>query len=115
MPYLSAYKLQRATLLANSGFKAEAQSYCDALVATMKTTKAPAYYHPTFFGELEDLSNRLRQVPIQNSGSWMAKPSIEKVSGSLLSKLSSFVAGDDSDAASQGSGRDAAEAGPFAK
>ena len=114
MPYLSAYKLQRANLLTDSGFKAEAQSYCEALFATMKSTKAPAYYHPGFLAELEDLSNRLKQVPVQPTGSWRA-PTIEKVGGSLLSKLSNFVAGDDSDADSKGSGRDAAEAGPFAK
>ena len=115
MPYLSAYKLRRASLLADSGFKAEAQSYCDALMATMKSTKAPAYYHPTFLGELEDFSNRLKQAPVQTSGSWMAKLSSDKVSGSILSKFSSFVAGDDSDAESKGSGRDVSESGPFAK
>ena len=115
MPHLSAFKLRRASLLADSGFKSQAQSYCDALMATMKSTKAPAYYNAAFLGELEDFSNRLKQAPVQPSGSWMAKPSIEKVSGSLLSKLTNFVAGDDSDADSKGSGRDVSESGPFAK
>ncbi len=115
MPYLSAYKLRRASLLADSGFKIEAQSYCDALMATMKSTKAPAYYHPVFLGELEDFSNRLKQAPVQTSASWIAKPSMEKVGGSLLSKFSSFVVGDDSDAESKGSGKDVSDSGPFAK
>ena len=115
MPYLSAYKLRRASLLADSGLKVEAQSYCDALMATMKFTKAPAYYHPVFLGELEDLSNRLKQAPVQASASWIAKPSMEKVGGSILSKFSSFVVGDDSDTESKGSGRDVSESGPFAK
>ncbi|KAL6242750.1 vesicle coat component [Rhinocladiella similis] len=115
MPHLSAYKLQRAKTLADNGQKAEAQAYCDAIAATLKsTTKMSLYYHPLFLSELDDLSNRLKQTPIQGSSSWLGKPSLEKVSGSVWNKFSSFVAGDDSDADSKGSGKDATEAGPFA-
>ncbi|KIW47501.1 uncharacterized protein PV06_00195 [Exophiala oligosperma] len=115
MPHLSAYKLQRAKTLADKGQKVEAQAYCDAIAATLKSnTKMSLYYHSVFLSELDDLSNRLKQTPIQGSSSWLGKPSLEKVSGSVWNKFSSFVVGDDSDAESKGSGKDAAEAGPFA-
>ncbi|KIV85188.1 hypothetical protein PV11_00915 [Exophiala sideris] len=115
MPHLSVYKLQRAKVLAEAGQKAEALAYCDAIAATLKSnTKMSPYYHPLFLSELDELTNRLKQTPMQGSSSWIGKPSLEKVSGSMWTKFSSFVAGEDSDAASQGSGKDAAEAGPFA-
>ncbi|KAK5945003.1 vesicle coat component [Knufia obscura] len=114
IPHLSVYKLQRARELTDAGMKTEAQAYCDVLEAGLKSsTKNSLYYNRTYQAELQDLSNRVRQIPVQ-SASWIAKPSIEKVSGSLLSKFSSFVTGEDSDAESKGSARDAAEAGPFA-
>ncbi|KPI41677.1 COPII coat assembly protein sec16 [Cyphellophora attinorum] len=114
MPFLSTYKLQLAQTLADEGFKAEAQAYCDALTSTLKSAKVSAYYPPAFLGELEDFSNRLKQIPVQSSSSWMGKPNVEKVTGSLLSKLSNFVAGEDSDADSRASNREASESGPFA-
>ncbi|EXJ80353.1 hypothetical protein A1O1_08497 [Capronia coronata CBS 617.96] len=115
MPHLSVYKLQRAAVLAEGGLKSEAQSYCDAIAATFKSgTKTSPYYHPLFLAELDDLLNRLRQTPSQASSSWIGKPSLEKVSGSVWNKFSSFVVGDDSDAESKGSAKDAAETGPFA-
>ncbi|KIW27037.1 uncharacterized protein PV07_06818 [Cladophialophora immunda] len=115
MPHLSVFKLQRAANMAESGMRLEAQSYCDAIASTFKSsTKMSAYYHPLFLSELDDLSNRLKQTPIQGSSSWIGKPSLEKVGGSMWNKFSSFVAGDDSDAESKGSGKDAVDAGPFA-
>ncbi|KIX10480.1 uncharacterized protein Z518_01563 [Rhinocladiella mackenziei CBS 650.93] len=115
MPHLSVYKLQRATDLAERGLKLEAQSYCDAITATFKSsTKMSPYYHPLFLSGLDDLSNRLKQVPIQGSSSWIGKPSLEKVSGSMWTKFSSFVVGEDSDAESKASGKDVAEPVPFA-
>ncbi|KAK5082852.1 vesicle coat component [Lithohypha guttulata] len=114
MPHLAAFKLRRANELADIGMKAEAQAYCDAIAAGLKSnTKHSPYYNPLLLGEVEDLSNRLKQVPVQ-SASWIAKPSVERVTGSLLSKFSSFVIGEDSDAESKGSAREAAEAQPFA-
>ncbi|KIW71138.1 hypothetical protein PV04_03340 [Phialophora macrospora] len=116
MPYLSVFKLQRATLMSEAGLKAEAQSYCDAIAATFgKSSKMSPYYHPLFLSELDDLSNKLKQTPIQGSSSWIGKPSLEKVGGSMWTKFSSFVVGDDSDAESKGSGKDAGESGPFAR
>lgn len=115
MPHLSVYKLHRAVVLADAGLRVEAQSYCDAIAATFKSsTKMSPYHHPLLLSRLDDLTIRLKQTPIQGSSSWMTKPSLEKVSGSMWTKFSSFVAGDESDAESKGSGKDAAEAGPFA-
>ncbi|KAK5554717.1 vesicle coat component [Exophiala xenobiotica] len=114
MPHLSVYKLQRAKVLADGGQKQEAQAYCDAIAATFKSnTKMSLYHHSLLLAELDDLSTRLKQTPMQGSSSWLGKPSLEKVSGSMWNKFSSFVAGDDSDAESKGSGKDA-DAGPFA-
>ncbi|RMZ85943.1 hypothetical protein DV737_g259, partial [Chaetothyriales sp. CBS 132003] len=113
LPYLSPYKLQRAVLLTEAGFKVEAQAYCDALAASVnKSTKTLPYYNRVFLGELEDFQNRLKEIPVHPAGSW-AKPNLEKVSSSLLGKFSSFVAGDDSDAESKGSNKE--DAGPLAK
>ena len=115
MPHFQAYKLQRALVLADNGYRTESQAYCDAISAISKsTTKASPYFGPQFFEVLEELSRRLKQTPTDSS-SWIAKPSIEKVSGSVWNKFTSFVAGDESDAESRGSGKDGNfEAGPFA-
>jgi COPII coat assembly protein SEC16 len=115
MPYVQVYKLQRASSMADSGRKAEAQAYCEAIAGSFKaTTKMSPYYNTAFFAELEELSSRLKQVPIQSSSSW-AKPSVEKFTNSIFNRIGSFVAGDDSDADSKGSGKDVNhEFGPFA-
>ncbi|PGH34171.1 hypothetical protein GX50_03040 [[Emmonsia] crescens] len=116
-PHFQAFKLQYALSLAENGSKAEAQQYCDAIGAILKSTTKPSpYYHPRFFYELDELTNRLRQSPTGGSSSWMSKPSMEKVSGSILAKFNSFIAGDDSDGASTGSVKAGdADIGPFAK
>jgi len=115
LPHLSVFKLQKAGVLAENGMKAEAQAYCEAIASSFKSsTKLSPYYHPLFLTQLDDLSARLKQTPIQGSSSWIGKPSLEKVSGSVWNKFTTFVAGDDSDAESKGSAKDVGEAGPFA-
>ena len=115
MLHLSVFKLQRATLMSEAGAKIEAQSYCDSIAATLgKSSKMSPYYHSLFLAELDDLSSKLKQTPIQGA-SWIGKPSLEKVGGSMWTKFSSFVVGDDSDAESKGSGKDMSENGPFAR
>ena len=116
-PHLQAHKLYHATILTEYGYREEAQQYCDAITNALKaTTKLSPYYHTQLFGALEDLSNRLRQAPKEGSSSWITKPSIDKVSGSVWNKLNSFITGDESDAASTGSGHGMeAEGGPFAR
>lgn len=116
-PHLQSYKLYHAMILAEHGHKTEAQQYCDAITSALKsTTRLSPYYHPLLFGALENLTERLRQAPKDGSNSWISRPSIDKVSGSIWAKFNSYVAGDDSDAASNGSGMPhEAETGPFAR
>lgn len=112
MPHLAVYKYQRALELADSGFKTEAQAYCDVIASGITSkSKVSPYFHASLLLEVDELAKRLKQVPVQST-SWIAKPSVERATSSLLSKLSNFVAGDDSDADSKGSG---ADVGPFAK
>lgn len=115
IPHLQAYKLYHAMVLADNGSRSEAQQYCDAIQAALKaTTRLSPYYHSLLFEALDDLINRLRQVPKEGSNSWMPKPNMDNVSNTIFSRFTKFVAGDDSDAASTGSGKDPSEAGPFA-
>ncbi|KKY22994.1 putative copii coat assembly protein sec16 [Phaeomoniella chlamydospora] len=114
LPHLQGYKFQRAVMLAETGFKTEALQYCEAISGAVKAvTKVSPYFHPLFIAELDEFYNRLRQAPVEASSSW--KPSMEKVSGSLLSKFNTFVTGGDDETASTGSAKDAQEFGPFAK
>jgi len=115
-PHLQPFKLYHAMILAEYGFKSEAQQYCEVITSTLNsTTKRSPHYHNLLLGALDNLVERLRSAPKDSSGSWISKPSIDKVSGSLWAKFNQYVAGDESDAASTGSGkgRDPA-AGPFA-
>ncbi|MCJ1472893.1 vesicle coat component [Lambiella insularis] len=115
-PHLQAHKLHHAMVLAEYGYRDEAQQYCDAIMNILKaTTKLSPYYHAQMFGSLDDLTSRLRQAPKDGSTSWIARPSMDKVSGSIWNRLNQFVTGDDSDTGSTGSGKGESEAGPFAK
>ncbi|KAK8247999.1 Sec23-binding domain of Sec16-domain-containing protein [Phyllosticta capitalensis] len=112
IPHLQAFKLIHALALAEYGFKTEAQAYCEAISASMKaTTRLSPYYNVALIAELDDLVKRLSEAPKDGSSSWISKPSMGKVTGSLFSSFNRFVAGDD-DAESNGSGPDAS---PFAK
>ena len=115
-PHFQAYKLYHAMLLAEHGLRTEAQEYCSVITSAMKsTTKLSPYYHSLLFTSLDDLVNRLRQAPSANSASWMSKPSLDRVSGSFLSRVNQFIAGEESDADSAASGKGAdLAAGPFA-
>jgi len=114
MPHLQNYKLAHAFQLAENGYRTEAQAYCDAIAAAMKaTTRLSPYYNASFIATLDDLGKRLSQSPKDNSSSWISKPSMDRVSTSLLSKFNSFIAGDDEDATSNNAA--GAEVGPFAK
>ena len=114
-PHLQAYRLYHALVLAENGYRSEAQQYCEAITSALKsTTKRSPYYHDLLFATLEELVSRLRQAPTDNSSSWMSKPSLDKVSGSFFSKVNQFIAGDDSDADSAVSGKGTNPlAGPF--
>lgn len=115
IPHLQAYKLHHAQMLADGGYRTEASQYCDSITTAIKSMTRPSpYYHPALLGRLEDLTQRLSQTPKEGS-SWISKPTVGKVSGSMWAKFNSFVAGDD-DAASNGSGAQPDnDAGPFAR
>ncbi|KAI9688295.1 MAG: Protein transport protein Sec16B [Bogoriella megaspora] len=117
IPHLQSYKLYHADLLAENGFKSEAQQYCDAILAAMKSTTRPsAYYHGGLISQLDDLSKRISQSPKDSTSSWISKPSMDKMSGTMWNKFQSFVSGEDSDAASNRSGGGGdGELGPFSK
>ncbi|MCJ1299721.1 vesicle coat component, partial [Hypocenomyce scalaris] len=116
-PHLQSYKLYHAMNLAEYGYRSEAQQYCDTITSTLKSTTKPSpYYHSQLFGALDELTSRLKQAPKDGSASWISKPSMDKVSGSVWARFNSFVAGDESDTASVGSGKGVdPDAGPFAK
>ena len=116
-PHLQAYKLYHALTLTEYGYRSEAQSYCDSITSALKsTTKLSPYYHSLLFGVLDDLVQRLRQAPKDGSTSMIAGLSMDKVSGSVWSRLNQFIAGEESDGGSTTSGNvhDPA-AGPFAR
>jgi COPII coat assembly protein SEC16 len=115
LPYLQPFKLQHAYILADKGFRSEALQYCEAIGSVLKaSTKPSLYFHQRLFAELDELATRLKQAPGDGNSSWMSKPSMEKVSGTMWARFSSFVAGDESDGASNGSAMDV-DVGPFAK
>lgn len=116
-PHLLSYKLYHALMLAEYGYRSEAQQYCDTITSALKsTTNTLPFFHNTLYGVLEDLVERLRQVPSDDSASWISRPSMDKVSGSVWTRLNQFIAGDHSDTGSAASGRTIEPdlSGPFA-
>lgn len=117
LPYLSAFKVLHAQQLADRGRKTEAQNYCEAVASSLKATTRPSpYHHQHLYVEVDEFLARLRQNATDGGSSWITRPSMEKVSGSMWARFNSFVAGDDGDAASTGSGKagETADFGPFA-
>lgn len=116
-PHLQSYKLYHALMLAEYGYRSEAQQYCDTIMSALKSsTKISPFLHGLLYGVLEDLVERLRQAPSDDSASWISRPSMDKVSGSVWTRLNQFIAGDDSDTGSAASGKTVEPdlSGPFA-
>ncbi len=116
-PHLAAYKLQHAMTLAEYGFRDKALQYCEAIISAMSAqTRRSPYYHPVLESAVEDLMNRLKQAPKEESNSWIPKPNMNMVSDSVWNRFNKFVAGDDHEGASGGSdGEAGTESGPFAR
>lgn len=113
-PHLQAYRLYHAMILAEHGYRSEAQQYCDAIMSTLKSTTRPSpYYHPQLVAALDELVDRLRQAP-RDGASWISKP-MDKVSGSVWQRFNNFIAGDESDNVSTSSTKGDLDAGPFAR
>lgn len=116
-PHLQSYKLYHALMLAEYGYRSEAQQYVDTIMSALKsTTKISPFLHGLLYGVLGDLVERLRQAPSEDSASWISRPSMDKVSGSVWTRLNQFIAGDDSDTGSAASGKTIEPdlSGPFA-
>ncbi|KAK4044813.1 Sec23-binding domain of Sec16-domain-containing protein [Parachaetomium inaequale] len=113
-PHLAAYKLQHALALAEYGFRDKALQYCDAIAAAITSqTKRSPYHHPILENAVEDLMMRLKQAPKEETGSWIPKPTMNKVSDTVWSKFNKFVSGDD-DGSGQGPPGEG-EPGPFSR
>ncbi|RSL76423.1 hypothetical protein CEP51_009971 [Fusarium floridanum] len=108
-PHLAAYKLEHAMVLAEYGHRDKALQYCDAILTAIHSqTKRSPYHHPILESAVEDFMMRLKQAPKEDSGSWISKPSMNKVSDSMWNRFNKFVAGDDNE--ENGA---AGESGPF--
>ncbi|RKU46010.1 vesicle coat component [Coniochaeta pulveracea] len=114
--HLAAYKYQHALTLAEYGYKDKALQYCDAIAnAIGSQTRRSPYHHAVLEAVVDDLSKRLKLAPKEESGSWIPKPSMNKVSDSMWNRFNKFVAGDENEGSGQGSPTGGVESGPFAR
>lgn len=115
-PHLAIYKLRHASILAESGQREKALQYCDAIMGSVNAqTKRSPYHHVLLTSSLADLSQRLKQSPKDDSKSWISKPSMDKVSGTVWSRFNKFVAGDETEGQESNQGSEASDIGPFAR
>lgn len=98
IPHLQGIKLYHTLLLAESGYRTEAQKYCEAIGSVLKSSNtASPYFHRTMFNALEELTNRLSQSPKDiTSGGWR----LDNISGSMWGAFTKFVAGEESNSLS---------------
>lgn len=104
VPHMQSWKLLHARMLMENGKQTAAQQYCEAIMnAVRASTKLSPYYHQNLLKSVDQLTDQLSQSANGDSSSWISKPTMEKVSGSMWTKFNSFVAGDDNDATAKGS------------
>lgn len=117
VPHLAVYKLQHAITLAEYGFRDKAMQYCDIISKDMSAqTRRSPYHHVLLETAVEDLRQRIAQSPHKEaSGSWISKPSMNKVSDSMWSRFNKFVAGDENETPGQGSPKLGDDSGPFGR
>ncbi|KAK7700846.1 vesicle coat component [Diaporthe eres] len=117
VPHLAVYKLQHAITLAEYGFRDKAMQYCDIISKDMSAqTRRSPYHHVLLETTVEDLRQRIAQSPHKEaSGSWISKPSMNKVSDSMWSRFNKFVAGDENETPGQGSPKLGDDSGPFGR
>ncbi|KAH8106975.1 Sec23-binding domain of Sec16-domain-containing protein [Cristinia sonorae] len=97
LPHLQAYRLIRATYLAEIGHVQVAHRYCEAISSSLG--RSSPYVHSTLLAELKSLTDRLIAAPqLDKSGSWigskMTRPSLDKLGNWLEGRLTSFIAGE---------------------
>ena len=116
--HLQSIKLYRAITLAESGYRTEAQKYCDAITSILKSSTKPSpYFHPPLFRTLENLTTRISQSPKDIAGArWLSKPSLDGISGSMWGAFTKFVAGEDNEGGVPGADNGSGDlGGPFGK
>ncbi|CAE6525396.1 unnamed protein product [Rhizoctonia solani] len=100
LPHLQAYKLIRASKLAEMGHVALASRYCEAVVTSTRTFNRPSpFFTTTFLEQCKELSDHLSGVPqLDNASSWIgkkvAKPSLDSIGNWLSGGLTKLIAGD---------------------
>lgn len=116
-PHLAVYKLHHAAVLAEYGHRQKALEYCESIASTITSqTRRSPYHHAQLVSSLDDLSKRLKSSPKDENGSWISKPSIDKVSGSVWATFNKFVAGDEQDTTdAMSNAESSADIGPFAR
>ncbi|KAG1875268.1 Sec23-binding domain of Sec16-domain-containing protein [Suillus tomentosus] len=97
LPHLQAYKLIRASYLAEIGEIQAASRYCEAITAAM--THPSHYLNSVLIEQLKGLANRLIGTPqMAKSGSWIGgkvnKPSLDSIGSWLEGRLTKFIAGE---------------------
>ncbi|KAF8522284.1 Sec23-binding domain of Sec16-domain-containing protein [Hysterangium stoloniferum] len=105
LPHLQAYKLVRASHLAEMGHVEIANRYCEGIGSTIRaSTRGSQFYTPTFVGELKNLSDRLTAAPqLDKTASWisrtMSKPSLDTIGSWLEGRFSKLIVGEGEDGA----------------
>ncbi|KAG1891037.1 Sec23-binding domain of Sec16-domain-containing protein [Suillus subluteus] len=97
LPHLQAYKLIRASYLAEIGEIRAASRYCEAITAAM--THPSHYLNSVLIEQLKGLADRLIGTPqMAKSGSWIGgkvnKPSLDSIGSWLEGRLTKFIAGE---------------------
>lgn len=90
LPHLQAYRLMRATQIAETGDIKLANQYCEAISASL--SKPSPYFNATFANELRLLIERINGVAHSDkSGSWIgnkiSKPSLGTIGNWFVDKL----------------------------
>ncbi|KAG1756748.1 Sec23-binding domain of Sec16-domain-containing protein [Suillus paluster] len=97
LPHLQAYKLIRASYLAEIGETQAASRYCEAIAAAI--THPSRYIHSVVVEQLKGLADRLSGIPqTEKTGSWIGgkvnKPSLDSIGSWLEGRLTKFIAGE---------------------
>jgi COPII coat assembly protein SEC16 len=97
LPHLQAYKLVRATSLAELGHVQLASRYCEAISSSL--SRSSPYITPAFVEQLRTFNERLTAAPqIDQSGSWMkgtvGKPTLNNIGNWLEGRFTKFITGD---------------------
>lgn len=100
-PHLQAYRLQHASLLADSGDIQRSLKYTEAVVNTLKVATRPSpFYHPRLVAQVKHLGERIGAAPGQKeTSSWIARkvprPTVNSLWSTFEGGFSKFVSGEE--------------------